>query len=116
VQELPFDPWQATQLASHLLADGAPMVEYRQTVQNMSEPMKLLEAIVLQGKLTHDGNPMMTWMISNVVCHRDVKDNIYPRKERDENKIDGPVAAIMGIGRIIAGRQSNTIDQGFVQL
>ena len=102
VQEVPFDPWQATQMASHLLAEGAPMVEYRQTVATMSEPMKTLEALVLQGKLTHDGNPMMTWMISNVVCHRDNKDNIYPRKERNENKIDGPVALIMGIGRAIS--------------
>jgi phage terminase large subunit-like protein len=110
VEELPFDPWQATQLASHLLAEGAPMVEYRQTVQNMSEPMKTLEALVLQGKITHDGNPMMTWMMSNVVCHRDAKDNIYPRKEREENKIDGPVALIMGIGRVLADKGESNLD------
>lgn len=99
--EVPFDPWQATQLSTHMLDEGLPMVEYRQTVQNMSEPMKQFEALVLAGKLIHDGNPMMTWMISNVVCHRDAKDNIYPRKERHENKIDGPVAAIMAIGRLM---------------
>ena len=103
VQELPYDPWQATQLAGRLQAEGAPMVEYRQTVATMSEPMKTFEALVLQRKLTHDGNPVMTWMVSNVVCHLDAKDNIYPRKEREENKIDGPVATIMGIGRILAG-------------
>ena len=109
------DPWQATQLISHMLEEGAPMVEYRQTVQTMSEPMKAFEALVLQGKLVHNGNPMLTWMISNVVCHRDVKDNIYPRKERDENKIDGAVAAIMAIGRTIAG-ESGTHGQAFVDL
>ena len=102
VQQIGFDPWQATQLAGHMLEEGAPMVELRQTVQNMSEPMKQLEALVLRGKLRHDGNPAMTWMMSNVVCHRDVKDNIYPRKERAENKIDGPVAAIMSLGRAMA--------------
>lgn len=117
MREIPYDPWQATQLASHLLDEGAPMVEYRQTVQNMSEPMKTFEALVLSRKLTHNGNPMMTWMVSNVVCHRDVKDNIYPRKEREENKIDGPVGAIMALGRWIAGQgKSNTIEQGFVVL
>lgn len=105
VREMPYDPWQATQLASNMQAAGAPMVEYRQTVQNMSEPMKQLEALVLQGKLVHDGNPVMTWMMSNVVCHRDAKDNIYPRKDREENKIDGPVAAIMALGRLIAPRE-----------
>ncbi len=104
--EVACDPWQATQLISHMLEEGAPMVEYRQTVQSMSEPMKALEALVLQGNIVHDGNPMMTWMVSNVVCHRDVKDNIYPRKEREENKIDGVVAAIMALGRTITGQSS----------
>lgn len=102
VEEIPYDPWQATQLATRLLGEGAPMVEYRQLVATMSEPMKTFEALVLAGKLTHDGNPVMTWMVSNVVCHTDAKDNIYPRKERDELKIDGPVAVIMGIGRVLA--------------
>lgn len=112
--EVPYDPWQATQLAGHMLDEGLPMVEYRQTVQGMSEPMKQLEALVLQGKLVHDGNPMMTWMISNVVCHRDAKDNIYPRKERHENKIDGPVAAIMALGRILAAQPSEDDMSGFL--
>ena len=104
VEEVAFDPWQATQLASHMIERGAPMVELRATVQNFSEPMKQLEALVLQGKLVHDGNPVLTWMVSNVVCHRDAKDNIYPRKERNENKIDGAVALIMALARAIANR------------
>jgi phage terminase large subunit-like protein len=99
LREIPFDPFQATQLASHLLAENLPMVEMRATVLNFSEPMKQLEALVLQRKLTHDANPCMDWMMSNVVCHRDQKDNIYPRKERPEQKIDGPVATIMALGR-----------------
>lgn len=115
LREAAADPWQASQLISHLIDDGAPMVEYRQTVQTMSEPMKELEALVLQGKLEHNGNPAMTWMISNVVCHRDAKDNIYPRKERDENKIDGPVAAIIALGRAMATREAS-FTTGFVDV
>jgi phage terminase large subunit-like protein len=116
VEEVPFDPFQATQLSTRLLAEGVPMVEYRQTVQTMSEPMKTLQAYVKKGAVIHDENPVMTWMMSNVVCHTDVKDNIYPRKTRAENKIDGPVALIMGTGRIIAPSESNEIEQGFVAL
>jgi len=51
--------------------------------------------------VTHDGDPVLTWMASNVVAHLDVKDNIYPRKERAENKIDGIVALIMALSRAI---------------
>lgn len=96
-----FDPWQASGLMQRLAADGLPVMEYRQTVQNMSEPMKELQALILQGRIHHDGDPVMEWMVTNVVCHTDAKDNIYPRKERDELKIDGPVALIMALGRAL---------------
>lgn len=99
VIEVPFDPFQATQMAGHLIDKGLTMVEVRPTVLNFSEPMKQLEALVLQGKLKHDGNPVLAWMISNVVSQTDAKDNIYPRKERPENKIDGAVALIMALNR-----------------
>ena len=93
-----YDPWQAQYLANRLSDDGLPMVEVRQTVANMSEPMKELEALVMSGRYHHDGDPVMTWMVSNVVAHLDAKDNIYPRKEFPENKIDGVVAEIMALG------------------
>ena len=101
VQAVAFDPFQATQLSTRMLSEGLPMIEVRPTVLNFSEPMKTLEALVLQKKLVHDGDPVLTWMASNVVAHLDVKDNIYPRKERAENKIDGIVALIMAISRAI---------------
>ena len=103
VREVPYDPFQATQLSTRMAAQGVPMVEMRPTVLNFSEPMKQLEALVLQGRLHHNGDPVLTWMMSNVVAHMDAKDNIYPRKERPENKIDGVVALIMAIGRALAG-------------
>lgn len=105
VTEVPYDPFQATQFSVRMLAQGFPMIEVRPTVLNFSEPMKEIEALVLQGRLHHNGDPIMTWMISNVVCHLDAKDNIYPRKERVENKIDGVVAAIMALNRYLTQEQ-----------
>lgn len=107
VVSMGYDPWQATYLATRLAGEGLPVKEYRNTVQNMSEPMKQLEMLVKSGKLRHDGNPMMTWMISNVVAHIDAKENIFPRKEQPQNKIDGPVAAIMALGEIITTEQES---------
>jgi phage terminase large subunit-like protein len=106
VREVPYDPFQATQMATRMMAQSVPMVEMRPTVLNFSEPMKQLEALVLQGRLHHDGNPVLAWMMSNVVAHMDAKDNIYPRKERPENKIDGVVALIMALGRALADQST----------
>ena len=110
-----YDPWRATQLAQELSKEGALMVEYRQTVQNMSEPMKEMEAAVNGGRFHYDGNPIFTWMASNVVAKLDAKENIYPRKEgeRNQNKIDGIVATIMGIGRAITAEPPEDLD-GFL--
>lgn len=103
VKGIAFDPWNALQLATSLSADGAPMFEYRNTVQNFSDPMKSLEALTQDKRISHDGNPVLRWMMSNVVAKLDAKDNIFPRKERYECKIDGVVALIMALGIATSG-------------
>lgn len=97
VQAIVYDPWHATQLVSALSEGGAPMLECRNTVQNLSDPTKTLEALVKGGDIVHDGNPVLTWMMSNVVARLDNKDNIFPKKERPENKIDGAMATIFAL-------------------
>ena len=101
VREVGFDPFQATELSTRMAKEGLPMVEIPQTVRQMSEPMKGLGALVDSGGLVHDGNPVLTWMIGNTTARVDVKENVFPRKVRPENKIDGSVALIMGHSRII---------------
>lgn len=111
VRDVAYDPFQATQLSNRLSADGFNMVEVRPTVLNFSEPMKEIDVLVRQRRLHHNGDPVMAWMVSNVVCHTDAKDNIYPRKERPENKIDGVVALIMAIARWTVGEDEATLSE-----
>lgn len=101
VGEIAYDPWGARQLANVLSAKGQTMVELKPTVANFSEPMKSWEALVLEGRFHHDGNPAVRWQVSNVICHRDRKDNIYPAKLKTENKIDAAVATIMALNRAL---------------
>ena len=96
-----FDPWQAYQLATNLQNEGLTMIELKPTVQNFSEPMKQVQALVYANKLHTDGNPVMEWMASNLVAHYDAKENVYPRKETPDNKIDGMVALIMAMKQAI---------------
>lgn len=97
VEQVGYDPYSATQTAVTLEAAGIDTLEIRQTVAYLSDPMKTLEALVLAGRFHHDGNPAMSWMMSNVVARTDANDNVFPRKEKAENKIDGPVAAIIAL-------------------
>ena len=104
VLSVAYDPWAATQFAQRLLAEKVPMVEYRMNVQNLSEPTKELEAAIRAGRIVHDGDPILEWAIGNVVGRYDARSNVFPRKAREENKIDPAVALIMSIGRCLAHR------------
>lgn len=101
VREVAYDPWQMTQFSQRMMSLGLPMIEYPANVGTMSEPMKHLDALIRNGCVRHDDNGCMTWQIGNVVCHEDVKGNVYPRKSSKANKIDGAVAAIMALGRVM---------------
>ncbi len=102
--ELAYDPYQATYLVTRLLEQGIDCIKFPQNVATMSAPMKRLDALIISGKLRHgcDERHPMTWMMSNVVSRVDAKENWYPRKERRERKIDGPVALIIVLGRAMA--------------
>jgi phage terminase large subunit-like protein len=99
VREVVYDPFQATMLVSHLQNEGVLCVEYRNVVAMMSDPMKQLDGLIMSRKITHDGDPALMWMMSNVVARVDNKENVMPNKERSESKIDAAVALIMAIGR-----------------
>lgn len=103
VEELAFDPYQATMLITKIQSHDITCVEVPAQVRHFSEPMKTMDALIRDKAIQHDGNPCYTWMLSNVTARLDAKDNVYPRKEREENKIDGPVSTIMSLSRAIAG-------------
>jgi phage terminase large subunit-like protein len=98
VEAVTYDPWSATQLAQRMMERNVPMIEYPMTVATMSEPTKGLDARIREHRIAHDGNPVLGWCMSNVVGHYDFKDNVFPRKEIPENKIDAAIGAIMALG------------------
>lgn len=98
LEQVAYDPHQATYLATTAIKDGFPMLEYRPIVLNFSEPMKELDALTKAGTIAHGGCPVMEWQMNNVVAQADRKDNVYPNKPRPEAKIDNPVALISALG------------------
>ncbi len=118
VEEVPYDPFQATQLATRMTAEGFTMVEMAPTAKNFSEPMKHLEALVKVRRLAHGKDPILTWMMSNVMLRPDRanRDLYYPVKEKPENKIDGAVALIMAIARAMTGEGGGSVyeSRGFL--
>jgi len=57
---------------------------------------------------------VLNWMASNTVNKVDKKENYFPDKESNENKIDGIVACIMGVGRAMYEPENDEMNLDFV--
>lgn len=103
--EVPYDNWGARQIAKTLTENSLECVEIAKNTKNFSPAMKELVAAIASGRFHHDGNPIMSWMVGNVMSKPDANGNDYPRKQKNAMKIDGAVCLLMGINRamILAG-------------
>jgi len=100
MRQLAIDRWNATQLSIQLNQDGHDVVGFSQGIGSMSAPSKLLENLVVSGKIRHAGNKVLTWMASNASVKVDSNGNFRPVKPKQGNaeRIDGIVSLIMALG------------------
>ena len=75
------------------------MVEVPQRTIFLIAAMQELEAAVADGRFHHNGDPLLTWAVSNVVAHPDKNDNLFPNKETQDNKIDPCTALLTAMNR-----------------
>lgn len=99
IERVDFDPWNAQSLINNLMDRGINVAELNQTMATLSEPTKEFEALTYSGKIRHDGNPILAWMISRCVPIYDTKGNVMIRKG-DKSQV-GSVARIDGIAATI---------------
>lgn len=102
LSEVPHDEWGGFQIAKDIEDAGYDAVKIPKTVKTFSPAMRELEAALKSGRFQHDGNPILGWMVGNVVSNEDGNSNVFPRKHTNAKKIDGAVALLMGISRAMA--------------
>jgi phage terminase large subunit-like protein len=95
LQQLGFDPWNATESAIQLAGElgSERVVEVRQGYASMSEPLKRILALLASGQFVHPGSPVLTWTADNLAVSMDPAGNIKPDKEKSRQRID-PMAAL----------------------
>ena len=103
--EVPYDEWGGFQVSRDIEDAGYETVKMPKTTKTFSPAMKELVAAISSGRFHHDGHPILSWMIGNVISKPDANENDFPRKEKSSKKIDGAVALLMGINRamLLAG-------------
>lgn len=99
IEAIAYDDWNACQLTQQLEGEGAVMVKFIQGLKSFHYPSTEFERMILSQKVHHDGNPVTTWMASNVKVRSDPSGKIRPVKDHKSSRerIDGIVATIMGL-------------------
>lgn len=106
LEQLGADPWQMNYIASTLQQEAGTrenpfVVEIPQGFANLAAASEELEAVIEAGLLAHDGNPVMTWMMSNVVADDDGAGHRKPSKKKSQERIDGVSALVNALARAI---------------
>lgn len=125
IRELVYDPWNAEETTQTLEmgvvakgieiepGTGVPRVLFKQTIASFAGPTEEFEKLVIDGKLHHNGNPVLDWQAGHVRVIHDSNDNRRPvkpswpkRTDADVRTIDGVIASVMGLARALQGQES----------
>lgn len=101
IKEVAFDPYNAYHLANDLEEAGITMIECPQRPSTMSYPNKEMISWIGDNCILHGGNPVLDFMAKNTVGIEDGKGNIMIHKGKSIQRIDGIVAMVMGLWRIL---------------
>lgn len=117
VQKIAFDRWNMANFVKELDRIGAvlpELAEFGQGFQSMGPAVKEFEKL-LDDKIRHDGNPVLTWCAANAVAVEDPAENKKLDKSRSNGRIDGIVAAVMAAGIIDTEGGVSVYDQRLQQ-
>lgn len=109
-EALEMDQWNAAQMAQKLIQHDLDVAFFSQAIGTISKPTKDFERLCYEGKLLHEYNPVMEWMLAGCVIYKDANENIKVHKGKSNQgvkRVDGIVAAIMCIGGIYSVEETN---------
>ena len=109
IKDIGYDPWNASQFANDMSVDGYNMVEIRQGLRTLGEPIKSFREETYKGNLYHNDNPLLTWACGNAVTKQDANGNFLLDKSKSGDKID-PLAALINAHVLTIDVEVDTYD------
>lgn len=89
-----FDRWGAATISEVMEKDGYKCFDIPQGAITFSNPMREFEILMLDKKIYHNNNELLSWAIGNIVAVKDANDNIRPDKSKSTERIDPFVATL----------------------
>lgn len=100
VLELACDPFRWARTYQILESEGLPVVEFPQSPSRMTPATTRFYEAVMNGSLTHSGDPRLARHLDNAVLKADSRGTrIYKEHRNSQRRIDLAVAAVMAVDR-----------------
>ena len=100
--ELQFDTWNADAIVNPLEFEYFKCKSVQQGAVGMSAYCQKFLDAVIENRIIHDGNPVMTWCCGNAAAETR-QDAMWFSKKKSPEKIDGAIAGAIAIGRGMTG-------------
>lgn len=110
LQEFDYDPFGAGQIHQTIAATGTVTVEIPAHGAHWTVPINELESAIDTGRIHHDGNPVMSWCIGNVVVFEYKGGKKMADKPNQDSKIDGAAALFNALNRCVVPEETTNID------
>ena len=96
------DPMFAGQLLQELEGDDRiPAYEHKQNFTQMTEPCLDYQRRCVSRRLAHGRHPVLDNQMSHVTLKNGQGDTVMLKRDKSRWRIDGPVAAIMGLNMFL---------------
>lgn len=115
-REIACDPYRWASMMQDLDEMGLPIVEYKTNMLNLMIPatQKVFEAVT-EGRLVHDGNPVLSRHVDNCVIKIDHRgQRVTKESSTSRKKIDSAIAFIIAYDRADASRIDEGVPQFFL--
>lgn len=104
-----YDPWHASEITQRLQdRDRVTVIEVPQRIGLLSTATLAARDAIQARELAHDRNPILRWMLGNVVVREDDQGHVMPIKRRSRGRIDG-VQAMVTAWAVAKGRESTSV-------
>jgi len=102
VRELAYDNRFTENMALHLNGEfGSAFCLNTPQGYGLNEALTGIASLVKAGKLCHGGDPVLAWMVSNVVLRHGTRGEVRLDKDEAGDKIDGVAALAMALTRAL---------------
>ena len=92
-----YDPYNATQLVTHMENEGLVGIKIPQSTSRLNGPTKEIERALGAREFNHGGHPILRWNAENVQVKADADGNIRPSRSDSADKIDGIAATVNAV-------------------